>query len=289
MKKEYIKHILSLLLFGSNGVVASSIGLSSYEIVFFRTLLGSLFLVCAFFITNQKMTFTKHKKDLVFIILSGIAMGTSWCFLYEAYAQIGVSLGALAYYCGPVIVMILSPIFFKEKLTFEKILGFVVVFAGILLINGKVSGESMNVWGMFCGIMSALTYSFMVMFNKKSKNVTGIENSTIQLVGAFFTLLVFTGFKTGYDFNIIPSDIPAILLIGLINTGFACYLFFSSISRLPIQSVAILGYLEALSAIFFAALFLGEKLTPPQIVGAVCIIGGAMFSECYKFVKKNKQ
>ncbi len=289
MKKEYTKHIISLLLFGSNGVVASNIALTSYEIVFFRTLLGSIFLIGAFFATRQKITFTKHKKDLLFIILSGIAMGTSWCFLYEAYAQIGVSLGALTYYCGPVIVMILSPILFREKLTFEKVLGFIVVFVGILLINGKVSGADINVWGVFCGLMSALTYSFMIMFNKKSTNVTGLENSAIQIVVAFFTLLIFLGFKTGYNFNINSNEIGWILLLGLINTGFACYLFFSSISRLPIQSVAILGYLEALSAVLFAVVLLGERMSPPQIVGAICIIGGAMFSECYRLFKKNQQ
>ncbi|WP_264806901.1 hypothetical protein [Cytobacillus sp. NCCP-133] len=29
-----------------------------------------------------------------------MAMGTSWMFLYEAYAQIGVSIASIAYYCG---------------------------------------------------------------------------------------------------------------------------------------------------------------------------------------------
>jgi hypothetical protein len=44
-------------------------------------------------------------------------MGTSWMFLYEAYAQVGVSIATLAYYCGPVIVMVLSPILFRKKMT----------------------------------------------------------------------------------------------------------------------------------------------------------------------------
>ena len=51
-------------------------------------------------------------------------MGASWMFLYEAYQQIGVSLASLLYYCGPVIVMVLSPLIFKEKLTAPKAVGF---------------------------------------------------------------------------------------------------------------------------------------------------------------------
>lgn len=44
--------------------------------------------------------------------------------LYEAYQQVGISIASLAYYCGPVIVMILSPFLFRETLTWPKIAGF---------------------------------------------------------------------------------------------------------------------------------------------------------------------
>jgi hypothetical protein len=50
-------------------------------------------------------------------------MGASWMFLFEADAQIGVSIATLAYYCGPVIVMILSPFLFKEKMTAVRLFG----------------------------------------------------------------------------------------------------------------------------------------------------------------------
>ena len=73
-------------------------------------------------------------------------------FLYEAYQQIGVSLSSLLYYCGPVIVMILSPIIFREKLTSPKLLGFATVLVGIFLVNGHAVGSS-NTWGFFCGAM----------------------------------------------------------------------------------------------------------------------------------------
>lgn len=43
MKKSYVKYILALLLFGSNGLVAGTISLSSYEIVLVRTLIGSIY------------------------------------------------------------------------------------------------------------------------------------------------------------------------------------------------------------------------------------------------------
>ena len=279
--KAFIKYISALLLFGLNGIVASHIPLNSYEIVFLRTLIGSILLIALFLIGKGKFHIKAYKKDTFFIVLSGIAMGTSWMFLYEAYQQIGVSLSSLLYYCGPVIVMILSPIIFHEKLTAPKLLGFATVLVGIFLVNGNTVGSS-NPWGLFCGAMSAVMYFFMVTLNKQSKNISGMENSVIQLVVSFLTVAIFTGIKQGFILDVPASAWVWIFVLGILNTGVGCYLYFSPLAKLPVQTVAVCGYLEPLSAVVFATLLLGEKMTIIQIVGAVCIIGGAMIGELIK-------
>jgi len=282
MKTSYLKYIFALLLFGSNGIVASLIHLSSYEIVLLRTLIGSLLLIAVFFIAREKLTFYKCKTQSIFLTVSGIAMGTSWIFLYEAYDEIGVSLASLAYYCGPVIVMILSPILFGEKLTRIKVCSFLVVLVGIFLVNGTAFENGVSVWGLACGLLSAVCYSLMVMFNKKAKDITGLENSMLQLFVAFLTVAVFVGIKQGYRMQIDTQSIIPILVLGLLNTGIGCYFYFSSIGKLPVQTVAICGYLEPLSAVVFSVIFLKETMLPIQIIGAVLIIGGAMLGEYRK-------
>ncbi len=279
MKASYLKYIFALLLFGSNGIVASMIHLSSYEIVLLRTLIGSLLLIAIFFIAREKLTFYKHKTQSVFLAISGIAMGTSWIFLYEAYDEIGVSLASLAYYCGPVIVMILSPLLFREKLTKLKMCSFLVVLVGIFLVNGTAFENGVSVWGLVCGLLSAVCYSLMVMFNKKARDITGLENSMLQLFVAFLTVAIFVGIKQGYRMEIDTQSIIPILVLGLLNTGIGCYFYFSCIGKLPVQTVAICGYLEPLSAVVFSVIFLKETMLPIQIIGAILIIGGAMFVE----------
>ena len=74
--------------------------------------------------------------------ISRCAMGTSWMFLYEAYFRIGVGIASLLYYCGPVIVMVLSPLVFGEKLTGYKIAGFLSVLIGVVMLNGTAQGGS---------------------------------------------------------------------------------------------------------------------------------------------------
>ncbi|MGL4666783.1 MAG: hypothetical protein ACRCWR_02495 [Saezia sp.] len=72
MKKAYLKYVSSLLLFGSNGIVASYIALNSYEIVLSRAFIGSLFLICLFVLFRKQLQALKHKKD--FLFLSSLAL-----------------------------------------------------------------------------------------------------------------------------------------------------------------------------------------------------------------------
>ncbi len=280
-KLFFLKYLLALLMFGTNGIVASHISLSSYEIVLLRTLIGSLFLMTIFFLAGGKLSFYKYKKQSAFLAVSGIAMGASWMFLYEAYAQIGVSISSLLYYCGPVIVMTLSPLLFEEKLTLPKIIGFMAVLAGIFLVNGNISGQ-LDKWGIICGLMSAVMYSFMVICNKKAEGIMGLENSMLQLFVSFLIAAVFVGIKQGYVMDIQVESVLPIVILGLVNTGIGCYFYFSSIGKLSVQTVAVCGYLEPLSAVLFSAILLDERLTMLQIIGAVLIIGGAMCGELLK-------
>ncbi|MDR2782393.1 MAG: DMT family transporter [Treponema sp.] len=280
MKNAYFKYILALLLFGSNGIIASHISLSSYEIVLLRTLIGSILLIALSLLTRVCFIFWLHKRQFLFLAISGIAMGTSWMFLYEAYQQIGVSIASLAYYCGPVIVMTLSPFLFHERLTLLKAISFFAVLCGIFLVNAHAFQEGKTRWGLFCGVMSAVMYAFMVIFNKKAENIKGLENSTLQLSISFLTVAAFVGLKQGFLFPVTSVDWAPILMLGLFNTGIGCYLYFSSIGHLPAQTVAICGYIEPLSAIIFSVLLLQETMRPIQIIGAVLIIGGAVFGEC---------
>ncbi len=284
-QKAFFKYIFALLLFGSNGIIASFIELGSLHIVFLRTFIGSLLLITLFFISGGKLSFYKYKRHFIFLIISGMAMGASWMFLYEAYARIGVSIASLLYYCGPVIVMALSPLLFKERLAPAKVFGFCTVLIGILMINGNIFEYRSDVRGIVYGLLSAVMYAFMVICNKKAKNIVGLENSVLQLTIAFLTVALFIVIKQEYIIQISKTSMLPILILGILNTGIGCYFYFSSIGKIPVQTVAICGYLEPLSAVLFALLLLHEKMTPPQIIGAICIIGGAMISELIRLRK----
>lgn len=65
----------------------------------------------------------------------------------------------------------------------------------------------------------------------------------------------------------------------MVNTGLAYYLYFSAMQQLPGQTVALLCYIDPLTALLLSAVFLHEHLLPLQIAGAVLILGGACLGE----------
>ncbi len=286
VKTAYLKYIFALLLFGLNGIVAAQIPLTSTEIVVLRSFFGTAFLIVILAVTRQKLTCLRRPRQAVLVAVSGAAMGASWLLLYRAYELVGVSIATLLYYCGPVLVMALSPIFFKEKLTIPKIIGIIVVFFGVIMLNGVGSG-TLDALGLLCGIGGAALYVLLIITNKKA-GLPGLENTAVQLLFAFLTAAVFYLLQGG-GIPAIPAESWGwVLLLGLVNTGFGCWLYFSSIGTLPVQTVSVLGYLEPLSAVLFSVVLLHEGLTPARWLGAAMIVGGAMAAEFIKSSKTTK-
>ena len=286
MKKHYAKYITGLMLFGSNGIVATSIALASYNLVLLRTLIGGAVLVGILLASRQKLAFLANRADLAVLMASGASQTFAWVCLYEAYARIGVGLTTVLFYCGPIIVMLLSPLVFKERLTPLKLAGFAVVLVGVVLVNGEMSANADALEGVIFGLLSACGYAGGVICFKRSKKVHDLEAATIQLVSSFVAAALFVGVTQGFAMQINPADWPAIVILGVVNTGMGVYMYFTPVSKLPVQTVAVLGYLEPVAAVCLSAAFLGERLLPLQILGAMLIIGGAVFCEVSGNLKK---
>ncbi len=290
-KNNYIKYIFALLLFGSNGIVAQQIDMESTNIVLVRTFIGSILLLTVFYLSKNRIDFKNtDKKSMLYLTISGIAMGCSWMFLYAAYRQIGVGMASLLYYTGPIVVMILSPVIFKERLTIQKCICFAVVLIGIFLLNIQQGKFELKSTGFILGILSAAMYSIMVIANKKADKITGMKNASLQLFISFLTVAVYLLVKGEFLTSLpkAPAQWLWLAFLGLINTGIGCYLYFSSIGGIPVQSVSILGYIEPLSALIFSVVLLKEEFILIQIIGAILILSGAVFSNIKINCKKEK-
>jgi drug/metabolite transporter (DMT)-like permease len=153
-----------------------------------------------------------------------------------------------------------------------------IVAIGLLCITGSIAAGKLSMAGLFTAIGSALFYAALIVFNKRIRNTSGLQTAAIELDVAFVVVLLYVLFTSGFSYPL-AADIPYLLVIGLLNTGLAYFLYFSSMQQLPAQSVALVSYIDPVSALLFSAWLLGENMTLLQIAGAVFIIGGAIMGE----------
>ncbi len=287
--KNLILFVASMVIFGTNGLIVANISLGSAEIVLMRTFLGSLFLL-AIVLVKRSFSFADLKADLIPATIGGAALGLNWVLLFSAYRSAGVGLSTLTYYCGPIIVLALSPVLFREKLTWNKLLAIAAVAVGMFCITGDIKPGSDVQTGILFGGGAALLYASLIVANKRVKRLSGLNCAMYELIVAFFVVLIYL-LASNVKLPVVPAaeDIVWVLVIGLVNTGLAYYLYFSSLQKLPGQTVALVCYIDPLTALLVSGAFLGEKLLGVQIAGAVLILGGACLGEL-KFKKtENKK
>lgn len=274
---SYALYTLSLLIFGTNGLLVSHISLESSQIVLMRTIIGGAVL-SGFVLFRGGFDTESIRKDRVPLLFGGISLGLNWVALFAAYRLLNVSLATLIYYVGPILVLLFSPLIFHEKLTGRKTAAVAIVAGGLVCISGSIVFTGLNPVGLLTAVISALFYASLITFNKRVRSVSGMQTAAVELDVAFVIVLIYTLCTAGFP-HITRSDVPYLAVIGLVNTGLAYFLYFTGLQKLPVQSVALISYLDPVSALVFSALFLHEAMTPVQIIGAVLIIGGAMLGE----------
>lgn len=277
--KYCVMYIVSLLIFGSNGVFASHIDMTSAEIVCMRTLIGSLALILVLLVSRTKLDWAVMKREAFRLIAAGICLGVNWALLFEAYKLMSVSIATLTYYLAPIIVLLLSPLLLREKQSARAYIGMCAAVVGLVLAVG-LGDTFVTATGLIVGLGSAVFYAGLIIFNKKIDGVTGLPLTTIEMVIAACVMLPYVLLTGGYVG--FPPDMEGtlyLIFLCLVNTGLACWLYFSSMNRLPARAVALFGYVDPVSALIFSAVFLGDRMGVLQIAGAVLVFAGAAFGQ----------
>jgi len=281
--KSRLYVITAMLTFGTISIFVRKIGLPSSVISLLRAIIASLFLIIYSAITNKSISPSKIKDNFWQLILSGAAMGFNWIFLFEAYKYTTVSNATLAYYFEPTIVMLLSPLILKEKLTSKKILSIVVSIIGLFMIvnTSSVSYGSFNhPLGLTYGLVAAALYATVILTNKFFKNLSGLEATLIQLIIAALVLTPYVLVTEGLVVGIFKLEyLPYILTLGVFHTGIAYLLYFTGMQGLKGQTIAMLSYIDPVTAVIISAIFLKEGITLLQVLGGILILGSSFFSE----------
>ena len=282
-RKSILMIVSSMLIFGTIGVFRRYIPLSSAFLAFARGILGGTFIL-GFMELNRRKTGGKLPfRTFIRLAVTGALIGINWILLFEAFNYTTVPIATLCYYMQPTIVMLLSPLLFREKLTVRKGICAAAAVIGMVLVSGVLDGsgtQSGSLKGILLGLGAAAFYSCVVIMNKQVRGIDAYQKTTVQLLSAGAVMVPYLMLTGGFSGEgISPLTAVLLIVVGLVHTGIAYVLYFGSMDGLKAQSVAILSYIDPVAALFFSALFLREPLSLLGIIGAVMIIGSAVLSE----------
>lgn len=273
--------ITSMTIFGTLGLFVRNIPVSSGELALCRAVLAALLIAVFLLLTKQRIPFSRIKKEVPLLLASGIAMGINWILLFEAYKYTTVSVATLSYYFAPVIVTIVCPVLFQEKLTGKQILCFVMSTIGLVLITGIGEvGSGRDFVGILFGLGAAVFYATVILLNKFIKNVEGIHRTFLQFLAAIVILVPYVILTSGVTLGSLDGiGWINLLIVGLVHTGVTYCLYFSSLKELPGQKAAILSYIDPLVAVLISVTVLGEAMTLWQVIGGMLILGFTLWNE----------
>lgn len=283
-KKYRLSLIMSMIIFGTIGIFRRYIPLPSATLAMLRGYIGMLFLVIFIIVKREKTSWINIRKNLVLLIVSGALIGFNWILLFEAYKYTTVSTATLCYYMAPIFVILAVPIFFKEKITINKLMCICIAIIGMVLVSGVLKSGLGNIKGILLGLGAACFYASVIILNKKIKNISAYDKTIFQLLAAAVVItpysFVFEDISLG---KIKPIIIVMVLIVGILHTGIAYVLYFGSIKVLKAQTVAIFSYMDPIISIILSSIMLKERMGLIEILGAIIILGATMLSEVLDF------
>lgn len=278
--KGFLNGIFASVSYGTNPLFALpmyKLGLGANSVLFYRYFFAVLIygIYLKFF---RKTSLKVNLKELGCIAFIGILFGFSSIALFEAFNYIESGIACTILFIYPVIVAVISGIFFKEKITPPMIFSMIITLCGIFILNGGINGH-LNPKGITLVLLSALAYAIYILLVKNLKPIKHLKYDKLSFYVMLFGLTVFI-FNLKFCTQLQPMNDIRLFLCSIALAIFPTIISLETINIairiIGPTTTAVLGALEPMTAIFFGLLFFSEKLTLNNIFGIFLILSGVI-------------
>lgn len=278
--RERLKYVTAVVLYGTIGYFLRYVRLPSEAVALFRGLIGAAFIRLYLAVRGKRPDRAAIRRNLRWLLASGVFLGLNWIFLFAAYVRTTVAIASLCNYMAPVLVILAAPPLLHEPLDRRKLPCAAAALAGIVLVSGVLDGAAWNPPGVALGLAAALCFMGVVLCNRKLRDIGAMDRSLVQLLVSAATILPYVLARSrGFPLPGDARSLLIVLMLGALHTGAAYCLYFSGMGSLPVQTVAVLGYLEPVVSVLCSALLLSERLSFLGWLGAGLVIAAAAVSE----------
>lgn len=278
---SYLNLSLCILLWASIPVATKKIlvELDNLQMLFYSTILSTIILGILI-LFQKKTSYLKayNKKEYGEMFLLGfLGNYLYYIFLYGALARTTASEGFILAYTWPMLVLVLSFVILKEKVTVKKLVGITISFLGIIIITTKGNLLDFNFTstsGNILAIIGAFVFALFSVLGKKYN-----FDQTIGVFIYFFSALIFIT-PTLFIFSqfVWPSSevLPWIIYNGIFVNGISYIFWFKALENGETHIISNLLYLTPFISLIYIAIFLKEKILISSIVGLIVIVSGVL-------------
>lgn len=272
-----------ILIWGSafNFVGVAVDHISPYWLTGWRLVVAAIFLTLYAYAVGDKLP---PLKDVRWLWYSGLGMtGAVIPFLLMAKGQLTVDSGLTAVIVGamPLLTILLAHFFTEEKLTFFKILGFVIGFLGVavLFMPDEFGLGLTGDWvAQLIILAAAFCYALTTVAAKRAPKTPASTGSAIMMIAAAIAGVISAMIydPEGYAPN--ATALTMILILGFGSTGVATILYLIYVDRAGPSAMARLNYFPPIVSVAFGVWFLSEPFTWKLVVAFIVILIGVMIS-----------
>ena len=285
--------ILAGCFWGSMGIFVRQLGtygFTSAQIVCIRVTLAALFFSILLLIKDRS-GFRIALRDLpLFLALGfGSILFFTVCY-FTAITMMPLSTAAILLYTSPIWIMLMSVLFFREKLNGKKLLALALAFAGCVLVSG-ISGEEITLTGLLVGLGSGIGYGLYSILGTVALRKYSPYKVTAYafLFAAAGSWLVCGPADMTAKFSAAPDLLPLLLFCGLtaLVTAVVPFLAYTlGLRTVEASRAGILATIEPMVATLVGILVFSEPLTPVSGIGIVLILSAVIL---LNIRAKNKQ
>jgi drug/metabolite transporter, DME family len=256
------------ILWSTGGLFIKATHLSPFEVSFGRSLLATITIV----IFTRKEGFGLNRISAITSVLYAALL-----ILFVVATKLTTAANAIfLQYTAPVYVLILEPIFYKEKFRGRDFVTVAVCLAGMsLFFVGKLRPQDVS--GNLFALASGVCFAFFFLLLRHSK-ARQVNRAASAIYGNLIAVVLCApAFFGAMRRGISPEDYARLAYLGIVQIGFAYLLFTLAMARgLRSLDAGIIGYVEPVLNPIWVFLFLGERPSGWAIIGGAIIIASVI-------------
>lgn len=275
--------ILAGIFWGSMGIFVRHLaeyGFTPIQIVCIRVVLAAL-LFCIIQLFIEPKGFRIALRDIPLFL--GLGVGSILFFTvcyFTAISMMTLSTAAILLYTSPIWIMLMSLLFFHEKLTVQKVLALVLAFGGCVLVSG-ISGGGLTVMGLLIGLGSGIGYGlYSILGTVALRRYTPFTITTWTfIIAAIGSILI------SHPVDIIEKCVAALslpnllgfsLLTALVTAVIPFLAYTLGLRSVEASKAGILATVEPMVATLIGILVFSEPLTLMSALGVLLILSAVI-------------